>query len=336
MVGAVLALTNGVLGNRILRFFFFLLGILVSFLTAGAAQACDLCSVYNATTASGVIGRGLQLGVAEQWTHHATLKNDGITVANTLHQRMDSSVTQWFVGYQFNKFWAVQGTVPILYRNFQRANGTVAETGSVFGIGDMSVLGKFTPYKKLTEDFTFVPQLLAGIKFPTGSSSRLGEEANETPPALGDIESGVHGHDLTLGSGSFDGIVGMNFYLRWFRFLSTADVQYMIHTKGAAQYRFANDLNWKEGLGVYLWLTHPYTVALQCQVSGEYKGKDSSAGAEAADTGLASVYMGPQLLLTWQEHLSAQLGGDFPVVMRNTSVQITPSYRMHAGVSWHF
>src|SRR5205823_6450459 len=46
---------------------------------------------------------------------------------------------------------------------------------------------------------------LAGLKFPTGDSSRLKEEFHEVE-IPGAPESGIHGHDLTLGTGSYDGI----------------------------------------------------------------------------------------------------------------------------------
>ena len=49
---------------------------------------------------------------------------------------------------------------------------------------------------------------MAGVKFPTGSTSRLREETQEGAGQEGPIASGIHGHDLTLGSGSYDGLVG--------------------------------------------------------------------------------------------------------------------------------
>jgi len=42
------------------------------------------------------------------------------------------------------------------------------------------------------------------VKFPTGATSHL--DPNEP-----DFATGIGGHDLTLGSGSFDGVVGTAF-----------------------------------------------------------------------------------------------------------------------------
>src|SRR5206468_11511093 len=62
-------------------------------------------------------------------------------------------------------------------------------------------------------DFTASAVLLTGIKFPTGGSSRLAEEFHEIE-IPGAPESGIHGHDLTLGTGSYDGIFGEQTSLR--------------------------------------------------------------------------------------------------------------------------
>ena len=43
------------------------------------------------------------------------------------------------------------------------------------------------------------------LKFPTGDSSRLEEEFHEVE-IPGAPENAIHGHDLTLGTGSYDGI----------------------------------------------------------------------------------------------------------------------------------
>src|SRR5215468_737296 len=66
-------------------------------------------------------------------------------------------------------------------------------------------------------DFIVSAVLLTGIKFPTGDSSRLKEELHEVE-VPGAPESGIHGHDLTLGTGSYDGIFGEQTALRYKNF----------------------------------------------------------------------------------------------------------------------
>jgi hypothetical protein len=50
-------------------------------------------------------------------------------------------------------------------------------------------------------DFAFSGLFLGGAKFPSVDSSRLKEEFHEIE-IEGTPESGIHGHDLTLGTGS--------------------------------------------------------------------------------------------------------------------------------------
>ena len=69
-------------------------------------------------------------------------------------------------------------------------------------------------------DFSVSAVLLTGIKFPTGDSSRLKEEFHEIE-IPGAPESGIHGHDLTLGTGSYDGLFGEQNTLRYKSFFST-------------------------------------------------------------------------------------------------------------------
>jgi hypothetical protein len=183
--------------------------------------------------------------------------------------------------------------------------------------------------------------LLGGLKFPTGSTRRLHEEVDEL--AAGGEESssglqpsGIHGHDLTLGSGSVDGLIGTGLFGRLDRFFFNANVQYTIRTKGDFDYEFANDLTWLGGPGAYIILHDRYTVALQLAVTGEYKGLDTFMGMKADDTGITSVYLGPQVNVSWTDKLSVEFGIDLPVLQDNTAFQSVPDYRIRAGLTWHF
>ena len=300
------------------------------------AHACDLCTVYNAVSASGVQGKGLSVGIAEQFTHFGTLKDEGQATANNLGQFLDSSITQIFSGYDFNPRFGLQLTVPVIVRSFRRANTGVAETGSESGVGDMTLHGRFSPYQKYTEHFSFHWGVLGGLKIPTGSTHRLDEElaeGDEDPELPG---SGIHGHDLTFGSGSWDGVVGTGVYTRWHRLLGTAELQYSLRSTGAIDYRFANDLHWNVGVGAYPLLRHTYTLAVQAKVSGEHKGLDTLAGVQAEDTGITTVMMGPEFLFTWKYFLSVGLGADIPVMIHNTSLQSVPDYRIRTSIMWRF
>jgi hypothetical protein len=223
-------------------------------LAAACAQplmACDLCSVYAATEAQGGSGKGFLGGVAEQFTHFNTFQVDGHEVPNVGNQYINSSLSQVFVGYNFNNRIGVQFNLPVIYREY----GYMANRGSESGIGDAALIGNVRLYEELSEKFTFNWTALGGVKFPTGDSSHLNPNEEDFAPGIG-------GHDLTLGSGSFDGLVGTSFFARWKRLFLTGAMQYAIRSEGDFSYQFANDWIWSGGPGVYLLLGHVNTLCL--------------------------------------------------------------------------
>jgi len=202
-----------------------------------------------------------------------------------------------------------------------------------------------------------------GVKVPSGDSSRLGEEeaedagsedptddpwfprgASGTPlddggtaqHVPGRVPSGVHGHDLTLGTGSTDVLVGTQGFASWRRFFATAGVQYAIRTEGSFDYQFANDLLWFAGPGYFALLHDDYSLGVQVMASGESKGNDTQNGERADDTAITSVYIGPAFRGTWKNRLSAEIGLDLPLLQNNSSLQLVPNYRIRGGLSWHF
>ena len=297
-------------------------------------SACDLCAVYSAAEAHGEIGRGVFAGVAEQYTRFGTMQEDGHKVPNEVNQWMDSYITQIFAGYNFNSRVGVQLNLPFIVRSFKRPEGFAIDRGNESGIGDLLLTGHLNAYRYEAMDWTFNWNLLGGVKLPTGDSGRIAEELNEVE-VPGAPESGIHGHDLTLGSGSVDGLIGTSAYARWKRLFLGASVQYAIRSEGDYHYQFANDLTWSGGPGVLLALKDDYTVSLQANCTGESKGKDTFAGAKAEDTGVTSVYLGPEIIVTWKDKLSAELGVDVPVSIDNTALQLVPDYRVRAAVTWH-
>src|SRR5438552_4860237 len=163
----------------------------------GRSLAWDLCAVYSAAEAQAGAGQGLFGGVAEQFTYFNTFQSAGRNAPNPDGEYLNSLVSQLFVGYNFNDHFGLQFNVPIVYRDY----GKTGAHGSDAGIGDLSIVGNVRLYEKLAEKFTFRWTGLAGMKFPSGGSHHLN-------PAEEDFAAGIGGHDLTLGSGSYDGLVG--------------------------------------------------------------------------------------------------------------------------------
>jgi hypothetical protein len=301
--------------------------ILTLAVLAAATQpvlACDLCSVYAAMEAQGTKGEGLFGGLAEQFTHFGTVQDSGREIPGE-GQYIDSSVSQLFAGYNLNSRLSVQLNVPMIYR----AWGSEPSHGTEWGVGDVSLIGNLTAYQKLAVDYTFSWGLLGGVKFPTGDASKLNTPDSELPEGIG-------GHDLALGSGSYDGVVGTGIFSRWKRVFLTANMQYAIRSEGDFHHQYANDLVWAGGPGVYLALSDTCTLALQAVTSGETKGKDTFSGVPDDDSAETLVYLGPQVNFTWGSQISVQIGADLPVSRENSGTQVMPDYRVRAAMTFRF
>lgn len=326
--------------------------LLAIVLVASASPACDICAVYTATDLreSKV---GFRAGVAEQYTYYGTLQRDGEEISNPNDESLRSSITQVVFGYNFHPRAGVQLNLPLISRTFRRATADGVERDDETGPGDLSLLANLLAFDRVSERSVMRLTLLGGLKLPSGDSSRLGEEAAEGEPVAAaagvhghpapahvvgehEVESGVHGHDLALGSGSVDGIVGGTLFWSWRRVFVTASGQYAIRTEGDLDYRYANDLTWLGGPGVFALLTHDWSFTVQGLVAGETKGRDEIDGVAADDTGITTLFAGPGLALTWATSLHAELAADLPFVRNNTAVQIVPDYRLRGAFTWRF
>ncbi len=296
---------------------------------------------------------GFYGAVAEQFTYFGTVQVDGREVSNPTGQYENSSITQLVAAYTINDRFALQLNTPIIYRYFKRPEGFAIDRGTESGLGDMSLLLKTVAFHYSSgagrefdvsgknpiviehePDFTISVVLLTGIKFPTGDSSRLEEEFHEVE-IPGAPLSGIHGHDLTLGTGSFDGIFGGQVSLRCKNFFAGESLQFTLRGDGAHQYHFANDLSWDGGPGYYFVRSRDTIIGLQFVVSGEHKDVDRFRGKPAEDTGITSVFFGPRVVAS-RGHWSAEVDVDLPVSIDNTALQVVPDYRLRGAISFHF
>jgi hypothetical protein len=326
------------------------------------SQACDLCGCYTpqleAMPGMEAAGskdwwNGFYGAVGEQFTHFGTVLVNGNEVSNPTGQYENSSITQLVGGYTINDRFALQLNIPLIYREFKRPEGFAIDRGTESGLGDISLLMKTVAFRYSSgggrrfdvsgknpiaiehePDFTISAVLLTGLKLPTGDSSRIKEEFHEID-VPGAPPSGIHGHDLTLGTGSYDGIFGEQTSLRYKRFFGQANVTFTLRGDGLHQYHFANDLAWDGGPGYYLVRNPQTIVGLQFIVSDEHKDVDRFRGKAAKDTGITSVFVGPRVVAS-RGRWSAEVDVDLPVLIDNTALQVVPDYRIRGGIAFHF
>ena len=320
-------------------------------------SACELCAIYNASNARAESTSGFTFSVAEQFTRFGTelLDDQEITRANP--DFLDDSITHLVPGYNFSPQFGISLNVPMVYRSFQRTDLRFSltgppvlftERGSEFDLGDIALIGRWTVLAKREMKYDIIVNLLGGIKFPTGETDRLQNEVEQSeifnallPPGtphdpLEHSLSSVHQHDLSPGSGSFDGIFGVTLNGRWKRWFFNGQFQYSLRTEGEASFEYGDDLLVSGGPGRY-WIANKHcSLSLQALATYETMAHDRLLGQTSARTGSTGWYFGPQINFTLGEHFSANAGVDIPLQITANGFQNVPDYRIHGGFSWRF
>lgn len=342
--------------------------------TAGHA-ACDLClpPPPPGTPLEELLEPGFQMSVSEQLTYFGTLTRDGREVPNPEGQRLLSSTTQLQLSYNVSRAVAVQVALPYHHRSFRRTSATGVEDGTVSGLGDVVVAARFVPVAAFDDKHSLVWSVTTGLKLPTGDASALASEAahvhgehshhhggarerlllhggehhhhdeeehpaepHHAPPAHRPTESAVHGHDLALGSGSVDGVVGTSVFLRADRFLANAGVNALVRTRGAHDYRFGNAVMWHVAPGVLLYDSEGRLLGLQLRASGEHHGADDVGGVPVSHSGIDRVMLGPELFYSSGSDVLVNAGVELPVHNRAPALQLAPDYRVRFNLLVRF
>ncbi len=345
-------------------------------LTPGIANACDLCALYTSMQVDSPSPGAIRFSASEQYTEFDKLQYDGHYAENPADQYLKSSVTQVSGQYDISDQTALQFVAPIISRSYRRVQENEPVTGDVSGFGDMSLLFHYNPIRYSRGKFTTRVRFFAGVEAPTGDAHLLGEEADPShihggggdiheedghgdghsdegeghhlaasmPKHNGEdhgepepLVNAIHGHDITLGSGSWDFPLGFGLTTQWDRLIASADAQYNINTTGAFNYRYANSLIWTTSVGRFVYLEDETQVSLRARLSGQWKEFDvGSGGVEYPDTAQNYVFLGPEVNATTAYRFQLVLGLDIPVEMKNSDLQAVPTSRFRAAITYKF
>jgi len=319
--------------------------------------ACDLCAIYSADNAREQRASGFFVTLSEAFIPYHTVQLNGEELEGPGMDYRDSSITHIVPGYNITRRLGVSLNVPLVYNNFKRTDIRYSltepafirtEQDDEFGLGDMSLVGRFTVFEKQEMEYSLGLNVLAGVKFPTGDTDRIADEVEQTriydalsPPGvphdpLGHSISGVHQHDLSPGSGSFDGIFGVTINSRWRKWFFNAQLQYYLRTPGESDYEEGDEFMASGGPGAYLWSGKAATLNLQANAGYDTMSRDVIGGRTSNNTGYTAWYMGPQLGGTIGENFSAVAGVDIPLQITSNGLQNVPDYRVHVSLIWRF
>jgi hypothetical protein len=178
--------------------------------------------------------------------------------------------TQATVFYAINEDLTALLVIPFSVKKMTEVDETTGETvkGTATGIGDLSLMGRYTFFKRHQLDSTSLIAGLIGVKFPTGATDKT-DDAGEL----------MDSH-IQPGTGSTDVLLGLNLSYALGRFTLAANPLYVIPGQGEAldqQHKFGNMFNW-DVTGIYrIYPAMPPgpTVSLALGVAGEWRGKET-------------------------------------------------------------
>jgi hypothetical protein len=300
-----------------------------------AAVACDSCALYLAEGA----GRpGFTLAVAQQFTRLGSVWQGDRHLGNPVDQYLESSTTQLTLGWSQGGPWQVQFTLPYISRSYRRPEHALIDSGRERGPGDATLAGRYRLASLATTGGDELElNVLGGVEFATGDAGHLGDEiGHHFHHHAGFPDSGVHGHDLALGSGSTDWLLGADGRWTHRRLFVQGSLQYKLRRPGAFDYRMADETSWEIGAGGHVVLTHAHSLALQALVSEEHKGLDLLAGDAQEDTGISVRYLGARVSGSVGQRFSASASLELPVRIRTSETMVVPDYRVRAAANWRF
>lgn len=323
-------------------------GTTVALLTAATLDACELCAIYRAA-----YGSGFTFTTAAQFMPYRTGQFNGEEFPRANPDYLDRWMFHFVGGWNVTEKLGISLNIPLVHQSYQRVgidDLTRPQTirAEETGLGDISLIGRYQVWQSTGMTLGGSINLLAGLKLPSGDTAHLDEQARQlriyegivgpghNHDALGPVTSGVHAHDLALGSGSVDGVLGLTANAHWQRAFLNAQFQYYPRMEGAGDYQYADELMVSGGPGVFLWLRPNSTISLELNASYDTAGRDRLGGRLSEHTGMTAWYLRPRLAFTWKSRFSAQLGIDLPVRIANRGFQSVPDYRLTSGITWHF
>jgi hypothetical protein len=318
----------------------------------GWVAACDLCAIYSANSARSDSDSGPIFTLNEQYIPAHTLQYEGKVYKSFPEiqaNRLDTLFTHLVPGYNFSPELGLNLNIPLIYRSFHRVEleptlgNILDERGTEYGLGDVSLIGRWTAFKIAKMGYSISFNILGGVKFPTGDTRRLDNEVARERVYNNYFGSGVHAHefggvhehDLSLGSGSFDGIVGTALNLRWKKWFLNQQFQYYARTE-ARNYQYGDWIILSGGPGFYILAHEDYSLSLQANVLYESMARDTVFNKIHDQTGFTSWFLGPQVVFTLGDHFSGQVGIDVPVRIFNHGLQNVPDYSLRGGFRWRF
>lgn len=221
--------------------------------------------------------------------------------------------------------WGLSLIVPLLQREHEHLHEDEAlpESWNFRGVGDLRVAGR-RQWQWASDDAARSQSfgLLAGLKLPTGSTTRSNADGEAAE------------RSLQPGSGTTDAFAGAFYQIGWLEHGASAFAQGVY---GAALNRYEG---FRPGNRFAMDLGLRYELAPACsallQLNALWRGRDSGAQAEPEDSGGRYLFLSPGLSFTLGRDLQFFALAQLPLYQYVNGVQLTSSWGATAGVALRF
>lgn len=204
--------------------------------------------------------------------------------------------------------------------------------GSSGGVGDISLLARYTFFTHHTLDTTLMLAASAGVKLPTGS----------TDGRMSDGDEFLDAH-VQAGTGSTDALLGLSANVVRQRIGLSANVLGSITGDGEfgdTDHTFGNWLNYDVTARYRVW---PSTVAaggnsafLSLGVDGEWRGREEIDGVEDANSGGHTMYIAPGVQINFAEHWVAEVTYHKAIHHDLDGTQLGEDYKVFGSITYSF
>ena len=212
--------------------------------------------------------------------------------------------------------WQEQTVRSVVGSNRQAANG----------IGDFVLLGQYSLIQSRNNQLI----VAAGPKFPTGSTSKRGNEFDILLPP-----------DLQPGTGSWDGIGAISYVRSGFSrptlsLISLVSYRYSFEVgryDGQQKYRFGNELAINIGASDSFNLGK-HVIKPSLQYRFRHTQKDENNGSEFPNTGGSWMYLVPAVNIQLSPSLQVHSNVEIPIHANVVGTQLITSFKGNIGLNY--
>jgi len=218
-------------------------------------------------------------------------------------------------------------TIPYIYRKQRTNSGSSRITRKTYGLGDITLLGKYRIYRKNLPGGTFGISLLGGIELPTGRS--------------GDSDSeGKLPRNLQVGSGSWDPIIGAAYSRVSLDDEWDFSLTYQFNTE-AHNFEFGDSLKYNIAYVKRIWpwelpeegVYTPFNAVLE--LNGEWSQRNHNEIGSIDASGGNTIFLSPGLQMI-TKHYIVETSVQIPVIQDLNGTQVETDHIIVTSLRMNF